>query len=234
MRLYGYWRCEHGFSVVSRLFAHLTHSGLSGRLSFFYATNDACEPFVFRPAEHEYLAFVVTHERAHRISPIGIRTFVLRLKDRADNLLDEQFEFDGKLIVALIVCGYCHDGSRAVLRKHIVGDIERNLLTGRRVDGLNTLELHARFFFCCLPVHVGHLLRSLNVLFNFISILQSVTPRLPSEALAKEGVLRSEHEIRSTEKRVGPRCEHTNRWGTCRKRFRLNGTVEMTCVRGNF
>ena len=57
---------------------------------------------------------------------------------RCNHLLDGQFVFAGKLVVTVIVARYGHQGAGAVVHQHKVGDPNRNLFLGQRVDGLET------------------------------------------------------------------------------------------------
>ena len=49
---------------------------------------------------------------------------------------DGQTELPGELEVALVVARHGHDGAGAVLHQHVVGDPDRDLLAGGRVDGV--------------------------------------------------------------------------------------------------
>ena len=76
----------------------------------------------------------------------------------------------GKGVVAAVVCGHCHNRSRAVTRKYIVAYVDRYLRIGKRVDGItaceytryaavgDTLALRAVLHHIKVGVHFGLLL----------------------------------------------------------------------------
>ncbi len=64
-----------------------------------------------------------------------------------NHLNNRQSESRGKFPVALVMTRYAHDGACAIGHKHVVGNINRNDFFIDGVDGRQTLQANAGFFF---------------------------------------------------------------------------------------
>ena len=135
----------------------------------------------------------------HAIGHIGI-SGLLHILPAGDHLKDRQPELFGEFPVARIVRGNGHDGARAVCGEHIVGDKHRDSASVDRIDGLDSLELHARLFLDQLgALKVAFARGRIPVGENLVPVFNARTQ------LIHRRMLRRHNHVRRAEKRIRPR-----------------------------
>ena len=142
----------------------------------------------------------------HAVKHAGIdhlavaRVGFLRDVSAFDDLDDLRAEFLRKVIVALVVRGYGHDGSGAIPHHDIIGYKERDPVARDGIDGGQAVQLHAGL--------VLHELRALEfrLLGGFLPVLLYVRPvRNPVLIFVQQRMLRGNDHERHAVERVAPR-----------------------------
>ena len=120
----------------------------------------------------------------------------------ADDANDRQTKDFRKFEIALVVTRYGHDRASAVLHQHVVGDPDRDLLSGRRIERVRAGE-DTGLFRVRLSRHEILLCTAREVLVDRASI--HTARERPDHR-----VLRSDHYVRSAEDRIRPGREYAN------------------------
>ena len=119
------------------------------------------------------------------------------------NLDDRQVVLAGELPVALVVAGHGHDGARAVMAKHVVGNPDGNLLAGGRVDGIAAGEDAGLF-----AGQLGAL--QVRLLLSLAAVGFHLGPVLRRGDLVHQRMLGCQHHVGGAEERVGPGRKHAD------------------------
>ena len=106
-----------------------------------------------------------------------------------------------KIPVTCVVCGNCHDGTRAIGHKDIVRNEDRNFLSVYGVDRRDSVKTSPRLILCKLcSLKIRFLRRGLNICLDLVIILDDILP------LFNIRMLRRDYHVCSTEKCVRTCC----------------------------
>ena len=109
----------------------------------------------------------------HHLTVTGIGFF--RDISALDNLNNIDIKCLCKIVVTLVMCRYCHDGSGTITHHYIICNEDRNFLTINRINSLQALNLHTGLIFYQLGTFKFCFLRALTAIcFNRIHIGNAV------------------------------------------------------------
>ena len=142
----------------------------------------------------------VKNTGVHHHAGVAVRKRLFFNVAALDDLDDRQIEFLRKFPVARVVRRHRHDRAGAVGNEHIVGDEDRDLRAGQRVDGFHAFEPHAGLILRDLGALEIGFFRGLGLIrTDLLQIGELVRP------LLDERVLRGNNHVRGAVQRIGAR-----------------------------
>jgi len=87
-----------------------------------------------------------------------------------DNRCNGQLKASGEFVVPLVMRGYRHNRTCAVVHQHIICYEHREIRLGKGVYEKNVFHLHACLFRLGLTFAIGLALRVINIVFHFVGV----------------------------------------------------------------
>ena len=139
-------RIRHAVFVVYReRFAPVTlarENSVAQTIVHFHAADTGVRDIFLHGLDSLFDLHTVEETGVDHLALFGVKRLLAHIR-AFDQRNDRQVEMFRKRVVAAVMCRNRHDSACAVACKHVIGDINRNLALGQRVDGIGACE-HTR------------------------------------------------------------------------------------------